>query len=82
MIGGQGEDSCGLSGRPRKAKPCMEVNRGVISDLRAIYPTDSSLGSIDVVMAHFLFYSSLTYQVVVVVATAEVLAITASIAAC
>ncbi|MDU9694310.1 hypothetical protein O0Q50_24290 [Priestia aryabhattai] len=31
MIGGQGEDSCGLSGRPRKAKPCMEINRGVTS---------------------------------------------------
>ncbi|MEB4869091.1 hypothetical protein P8831_10220 [Priestia megaterium] len=46
MIEGQGEDSCGksgtedpagaqatgrLSGRPRKAKPCTEINCGVIS---------------------------------------------------
>ncbi|MFP7734986.1 hypothetical protein ACLHDF_16515 [Priestia aryabhattai] len=45
MIGGQGEDSCGKSGigetlqerkptrrligRPRKAKPCTEINSGV-----------------------------------------------------
>ncbi|MEW4265912.1 hypothetical protein Q0N30_19690 [Priestia megaterium] len=49
MIGGQGEDSCGKSGtgetpqerkrrggsagRPRKAKPCTEINRGVTSNL-------------------------------------------------
>ncbi|WP_211078014.1 hypothetical protein [Priestia megaterium] len=33
MIGGQGEDSCGKSGRrPRKAKPCTEINSGVISE--------------------------------------------------
>ncbi|MBY0061508.1 MULTISPECIES: hypothetical protein [Priestia] len=31
MIGGQGEDSCGLTGRPRKAKPCTEINSGVTS---------------------------------------------------
>ncbi|MFL7941309.1 hypothetical protein [Priestia megaterium] len=29
MIGGQGEDSCGKSGRPRKAKPCTESNSGI-----------------------------------------------------
>ncbi|MGG4382256.1 hypothetical protein ABEX08_09495 [Priestia megaterium] len=44
MIGGQGEDSCGKSGldeacrslatrrliaRPRKAKPCTDINSGV-----------------------------------------------------
>ncbi|MCJ7984842.1 hypothetical protein MUB16_13720 [Priestia sp. OVL9] len=44
MIGGQGEDSCGKSGleetrrslatrrligRPRKAKPCKDINSGV-----------------------------------------------------
>ncbi|WP_411303978.1 hypothetical protein [Priestia aryabhattai] len=31
MIGGQGEDSCGLSGRSRKAKSCTEINSGVSS---------------------------------------------------
>ncbi|MGC3790446.1 hypothetical protein [Priestia sp. SB1] len=34
MIGGQGEDSCGKSGTgetPQKAKPCTEINCGVIS---------------------------------------------------
>ncbi|MBT2257982.1 hypothetical protein J7E64_21710 [Priestia megaterium] len=31
MIGGQSEDSCGLIGRPRKAKSCMEINCGVTS---------------------------------------------------
>ncbi|WP_423144996.1 hypothetical protein [Priestia sp. 40] len=41
MIGAQATRR--LSGRPRKAKPCMEINRGVISNLRAIYLTDLSL---------------------------------------
>ncbi|MGG0541229.1 hypothetical protein ABEY63_05035 [Priestia aryabhattai] len=34
MIGGQGGDSCGRSGigeTPRKAKPCTEINSGIIS---------------------------------------------------
>ncbi|MEC1068549.1 hypothetical protein [Priestia megaterium] len=35
MIGEQGEDSCGNSGRdetPQKAKPCTEIHSGVIND--------------------------------------------------
>ncbi|WP_176546401.1 hypothetical protein [Priestia megaterium] len=28
MVGGQGEDSCGLIGRPRKAKSCTASNSG------------------------------------------------------
>ncbi|MDR7243038.1 hypothetical protein [Priestia megaterium] len=31
MIGGQGEDSWRLTGRPRKAKSCTEINSGVTS---------------------------------------------------
>ncbi|WP_411303979.1 hypothetical protein [Priestia aryabhattai] len=46
MIGGQGEDSCGkrLTDRPRKAKPCTEINSGVTSGSdELIYPICLSL---------------------------------------
>ncbi|NGY87934.1 hypothetical protein F6Y05_33215 [Bacillus megaterium] len=60
MIEGQGEDSCGksgtdetpagaqatrrLTGRPRKAKPCTEINSAVISNsYQSIHPSCSSL---------------------------------------
>ncbi|ADE68193.1 hypothetical protein BMQ_1160 [Priestia megaterium QM B1551] len=40
-----------LTGRPRKAKPCTEINCGVISDLyELMYPICSSLGWVHFVM--------------------------------
>ncbi|WP_194273358.1 hypothetical protein [Priestia megaterium] len=93
MIGGQGEDSCWESGtdetpqtrrlsdRPRKSKPCKEINSGVISGSAHLFHWFIfRLDSCSYVPASF--YSRFIYHVVVVVATAEVLAITASIAAC
>ncbi|MCR8927166.1 hypothetical protein [Priestia megaterium] len=53
MVGGQGEDSCGLIGRPRKAKSCTASNSG-----RASSPDCLSLNLIPVVMFQPLFLTS------------------------
>ncbi|WP_226897511.1 hypothetical protein [Priestia megaterium] len=56
MIGGQDEDSWGLTGRPRKAKSCTEINRdGTSEPYELLYPISSSLDSIDFVMSQSLF---------------------------
>ncbi|MED4047177.1 hypothetical protein [Priestia megaterium] len=45
-----------LSARPRKAKPCTDINCGVTSDLyELLYPVCSSLGWIHLVMSQPLF---------------------------
>ncbi|QTL48895.1 MULTISPECIES: hypothetical protein [Priestia] len=67
MIGGQGKDSCGKSGRgetPQKAKSCMQINSGVTSDsYRLMHPICWSVDSIDLVMSQSLFYEQMTATV-------------------
>ncbi|MBX4161096.1 MULTISPECIES: hypothetical protein [Priestia] len=71
MIGGQDEDFCGksgigetpqelsdrLTGRPRKAKSCMEINRdGTSGPYKLLYPISSSLDSIDSLCLNLFLY--------------------------
>ncbi|MBE5102586.1 hypothetical protein [Priestia aryabhattai] len=56
MIGGQDEDSWGLTDRPRKAKSCTKINRdGTNEPDELLYPIRSSFDSIDFVMSQSLF---------------------------